>query len=102
MSRVIHFSRSSATKLDKLLIYLEKEWSIKVMENFISKLDKSLLLIQNHPDSFPASERINGLRKCVITKQTTIFYKYSDLAINVVAFFDNRQDPDSLKDLPNK
>jgi hypothetical protein len=72
---------------------------MKVKENFIAKLDRSLLQIQNHPDSFPASDRINGLRKCVVTKQTTIFYKYSDLAINVVALFDNRQDPNSQRNL---
>ncbi len=95
MNRRIRFSKNASAKLENLLVYLEIEWSMKVKENFIVKLDRSLLQIQNHPDSFPASEKINGLRKCVVTKQTTIFYKYSDQAINVVAIFDNRQDPNS-------
>ncbi|MBV5348516.1 type II toxin-antitoxin system RelE/ParE family toxin [bacterium] len=97
MNRRIRFSKSASAKLENLLVYLEIEWSMKVKENFIVKLDSSLLQIQNHPDSFPASEKINGLRKCVVTKQTTIFYKYSDQAINVVAIFDNRQDPNSQR-----
>lgn len=100
MIRAIRFSKSASTKLENLLIYLEKEWSMKDKENFIRKLDKSLLQIQNHPVSFPSSEKIKGLRKCVVTKQTTFFYKCSDHAINVVALFDNRQDPDSIKNLP--
>lgn len=99
MIRVIRFSKSASAKLENLLNYLEKEWSMKVKENFILKLGRSLQQIENHPDSFPASERINGLRKCVVSKHTTIFYKYSDHAINVVALFYNRQDPNSLKNL---
>jgi len=100
MIRAIRFTKSAATKLENLLIYLEIEWSIKDKENFIRKLDKSFLQIQNYPDSFPSSEKIKGLRKCVVTKQTTFFYKYSEHAINVVALFDNRQNPDSMKNLP--
>ena len=99
MIRIIRFSKSASTRLENLLYYLEKEWSKKVKEDFILKLDNSLLQIQNHPNSFPASEEINGLRKCVVTKQTTIFYKYSGNAIYVVALFDNRQDPGLIKDL---
>jgi len=99
MIRIIRFSKSASTKLENLLYYLEKEWSKKVKADFILKLDNSLLQIQNHPNSFPASEKINGLRKCVVTKQTTIFYKYSDHGIYVVALFDNRQDPGIIKNL---
>ena len=84
-------------KLDSLLVYLEEEWSTKVKQDFVLKLDKSLKQIQKLPDSFPESEKIRGLRKCVVTKQTTVFYKYSETTIDVVTIFDNRQNPKSLK-----
>jgi plasmid stabilization system protein ParE len=84
-------------KLDSLLVYLENEWSTKVKHNFILKLDKSLKQIQKLPDSFPESEKIRGLRKCVVTKQTTVFYRYSDTSIDVISIFDNRQNPKSQK-----
>jgi plasmid stabilization system protein ParE len=84
-------------KLDSLLVYLEEEWSTKVKHEFVLKLDKSLKQIQKLPDSFPESEKIKGLRKCVVTKQTTIYYKYSDTTIDIVTIFDNRQNPKSLK-----
>jgi plasmid stabilization system protein ParE len=96
MNREIKFSRIAAKKLQNLLVFLEKEWSAKVRNNFVLNLDKSLKQIQQLPGSFPESEKILGLRKCVITKQTTIFYKYSDTSIDVVTIFDNRQDPRSL------
>lgn len=69
---------------------------IRLSKRAMKKPDKSLKQIQKLPDSFPESETINGLRKCVITKQTTVFYKYSETTINVVTIFDNRQNPKSL------
>jgi len=77
MKREIKLSKRTIRKLDSLLIYLEEEWSTKVKHEFVLKLDKSLKQIQKLPDSFPESEKIRGLRKCVLTKQTTVFYKYS-------------------------
>jgi plasmid stabilization system protein ParE len=102
MIRTIRFSKSASAKLEKLPHYLENEWSMNAKENFLLKLDKSLFQLQTHLNSRPSSEKLKGIHKCVVTKQTTIFYSYSDRAINVVAFFDNRQYPDSLKDLSTK
>jgi len=97
MKRKIRLSKRAMKKLDSLLVYLEEEWSAKVKQEFVLKLDKSLKQIQRIPNSFPESEKIRGLRKCVVTKQTTIFYKYSDTSIDVLTIFDNRQNPKSLK-----
>ena len=97
MKREVRLSKRAMKKLDSLLVYLENEWSTKVKHNFILKLDKSLKQIQKLPDSFPESEKIKGLRKCVVTKQTTVFYRYSDTSIDVITIFDNRQNPKSQK-----
>jgi len=96
MKREIRISKRAMKKLDNLLDFLEKEWSVKVKHKFILKLDKLLNQIQKLPDSFPESEKIRGLRKCVLTSQTTVFYKYSDTTIDIVTIFDNRQNPKSL------
>jgi plasmid stabilization system protein ParE len=97
MKREIRLSKRAMGKLDSLLDYLEEEWSTKVKHEFVLKLDKSLKQIQKLPDSFPESEKIKGLRKCVVTKQTTVFYKYSEITIDIVTIFDNRQNPKSLR-----
>jgi plasmid stabilization system protein ParE len=96
MMREIKLSKRAMKKLDSLLYFLEKEWSVKTKTDFIEKLEKSFTQIQKLPESFPESEKIKGLRKCVVTKQTTIFYNYSYTAINVVMLFDNRKNPKRL------
>ncbi len=97
MKREIRLSKRAMKKLDSILFYLEKEWSTKAKHDFILKLDKSFKQIKKLSDSFPESERIRGLRKCVVTKQTTVFYKHTDTSIDVITIFDNRQNPKSLK-----
>ncbi len=97
MAREIRLSSVALQKLDNLLVYLEQKWTLKVKDAFIQKLDKSFQQIQKLPDSFPESEKIKGLRKCVITRQTTVFYKYTDTVINIVTIFDTRQNPKLLK-----
>jgi len=96
MKRKIRFSKRAIKTLESLFAFLEREWSLKVKNDFIRKLDKSLAQIQKLPDSFPKSEKVKDLRKCLVTKQTTIFYKYSDSSIDIVAIYDNRKNPNSL------
>ncbi len=97
MKRIIKLSKRTKNKLEKLLEYLEINWSEKVKKEFIEKLDHSLSLIQENPDSFKKSNIIGGLHKCVITKQTTIYYRYDNKNIYIVTLFDNRQNPKKLK-----
>ena len=97
MIRKIKLSKRASNKLEKLLDYLENEWSLKIKNDFIKKLDKSLSLIQENPDYFQKSDTVKGLHRCVITKQITIFYLFDDKYIYIVTLFDNRQDPKRLK-----
>lgn len=96
MIRKIKLSRQAEKKLNKLINYLEIEWSVKVKKDFIKKLDKSLDKIKQYPESFSQTDFVKGLHKCVVTKQTTIYYKYNDTETYIVTLFDNRQDPERL------
>ena len=95
--RKIVLSKRASNRLDKLLEYLEREWSLKVKDDFIKKLDKSLNQIQKFPDSCPKSDFVKGLHILVVTKQTSLYYRFDSKTIKVVTIFDNRMDPDKLK-----
>ena len=95
--REIFLSIRASKKLNVLLNQLENEWSEKVKINFISKLDKSLEQIRLFPQSAEESPLKKGLHRCVITKQTTIYYRFDSKKIQVVTLFDTRMDPDKLQ-----
>ncbi|KAB8155882.1 type II toxin-antitoxin system RelE/ParE family toxin [Kordia sp. TARA_039_SRF] len=97
MSREVKISENAEEKLKNLLIYLIENWSKKVQLNFIKKLNSSINLIRSNPLMFPEIKKNAKIYKCVVTKQTTLFYKFDAKTIFIIAFFDNRQDPSKLK-----
>lgn len=66
------------------------------MQTFLLKLEKAITLISNRPKLFRETNSRKNLRKCVLNKQTSIFYKVTGKSIFIVALFDNRQDPDKV------
>ena len=97
MIRKVVISKTTEKKLDSLFSYLVEKWSVEVKNEFIEKLDYSIELIRNQPEMFPESKQGKKLRKCVVTKQTTLFYRFTSKQINVVTIFDTRQNPKKLK-----
>lgn len=95
--RTIVLSKTAAKKLELLLKYLEDEWSEKVKYNFIEKLDNSLEQINKHPLSCEKSQLKPQLHRCIITKQTILYYTFDEKRIFVVTIFDNRMHPEKLK-----
>ena len=95
--REVVFSKTAIKKLFLLFEHLELRWSIKVRTSFEEKLHNCIKILVQMPDSFPKSEVRKNLYKCVITKQTTIFYRFNTKKIDISAVFDSRQDPKKIK-----
>ncbi len=93
----IELSLKASNKLDYLLHYLEKEWSKKAKDSFIKKLDKKLLQISSFPESSSNSELKPGLYKALVTKQTSLIYRFDNEKITIITVFDNRMHPKRLK-----
>ena len=96
MKRKVVISKTAQKKLEKLFEYLTEKWSEKIKNEFIQKLDHNIEIIKNQPDIFPESKKGKKLRSCVITKQTTLYYRFNSKQINIVTIFDTRQNPNKL------
>ncbi|RED91308.1 type II toxin-antitoxin system RelE/ParE family toxin [Marinoscillum furvescens] len=94
--RRVVLSPTTKSKLGDLLEFLEDKWSAKVKNDFIKKLDKSILQISHYPQSCPESVEVKGLYKCVVTKQNSLFYRVSPDEIEIITLFDTRQDPSKI------
>ena len=96
MARIVIISKLAERKLENLFEFSTSNWSVTVKNDFIIKLNKYVSIIRKQPESFPSSEKEKGLRKCVITKQTTLFYRFDEKSIKIVTLFDTRQNPKKL------
>lgn len=94
----VFLSNQAEMKLLQLNNYLLYKWNAKVRDEFIEKLTKKLSQISAQPESCPQSKDFEGLYKCVVTKQTTFYYRilFNKNEIEVITLFDTRQNPDKL------
>ena len=92
----VFISPLAQEKIKLLLNYLEEEWSIKVKEDFIKKLKKSVGQISKQPYSCPQSKKTK-IFKCVVSKQTSFFYRIKSEEIEIITLTDNRQNPKEIQ-----
>ena len=88
------WSENSVKELESIITYLEDNWSEKEIRKFIQQLNDRIHLIKSYPRIFPSSPKSNKVRKAVLNKRTTIFYRVAPDVIELLSIFDSRQDPD--------
>lgn len=95
----VFLSEIAETKLSQLSSYLLENWGQKTRTDFFKRLTKRLNQISSHPESCPKSEEFGGIYKCVVTKQTTLYYRIlKDVGeIEIITVFDSRQYPNTLQ-----
>ncbi|MDC9722589.1 MAG: type II toxin-antitoxin system RelE/ParE family toxin [Urechidicola sp.] len=96
----VYLSLIAESKLKKLTTYLLENWSLKVRDDFMTKFTAKIHQISLQPKSCPTSKIFKGLYKCVITKQTTFYFRILENKneIEIITIFDSRQDPAKLKE----
>ena len=57
-------------------------------------------MISNFPESCPESKDFKGIFKCVVSKQTTFYYRivFENDEIEIITVFDSRQNPNNLSE----
>ena len=95
----VFLSELAENKLLKLTDFLLENWNLKVRNEFIKKLTSKIEQISEQPESCPQSTNFKGLFKCVVTKQTTFYYRinFDKKEIEIITVFDTRQHPDKLE-----
>ena len=93
MSFEIKFSPKAIKTFDAVVIQLSQRWGDKFVNKFKNKVSKSLDIIADAPFLYPIAPENTGLRKCILHKNCSMFYRINNEFIEVVYFWDNRQDP---------
>ena len=95
--REIIVSKLAFSKVRQIADYIAAKFSVNDRNNFLNKLEKNALLIQQNPELFPKSEFNKTRYKCVLSKYTTIYYQYNSKTVKIVSVFDTRQNPKKIK-----
>jgi len=96
MSKRITWSPLAEHDLSNIMNYLDQNWEKKVAANFINLTDSFIHQISINPKQFPFIHKRKGIRKCVLTKHNTLFYRDKRSAVEILRIYDTRQDPNTL------
>ena len=94
----IEWTSEAEKNLNTIFDYLEITWSEREISNFAQKLESNLHIISQNPATFPFYDKKKNVRRCVLSHQTTIYYRevLSDNKIVIITLFDNRRNPNNL------
>lgn len=97
MPKPIIWSPLSERDFESILGYLQHNWDDRVVQSFIEITDKLINQIAINPKLFPIIHEKKRIRKCVLTKHNTLFYRERKDHIDILRIYDTRQDPLKLK-----
>jgi plasmid stabilization system protein ParE len=96
-SENVNLSPSAKEDIENISQYLNQEWGKVVLSRFLIKINWIISQIVINPQQYPVINTRLKIRRCVITKQNTLYYIYVNGKIKIVRIYDTRQDPNKLK-----
>ncbi|MEL1252545.1 type II toxin-antitoxin system RelE/ParE family toxin [Flavobacterium sp. DGU38] len=76
--------------------YLEAEWSEKVAQNFIEKVNTTIELLKNDNVLF-IKTNYKSVYKIVITKHISLYYRIENTNLELLRFWNTFQDTEKFK-----
>ena len=97
MSRSIEWSPRAESEYFDHLEYLVQKWGQKVAQNFRGRIQEVLDHVVERPRMYPATGSRKNVRRCVVSKQVSLYFRIKKDKIEIVTLFDTRRDPNSRR-----
>ncbi|MDH5399522.1 MAG: type II toxin-antitoxin system RelE/ParE family toxin [Cyclobacteriaceae bacterium] len=89
----VRYSLRARQEEIEILEYVQARFGQNTAREVYESIEQTIEKIAVMPGMFPSSKKQKGLRKCVLSKQTSIYYRVSNDWIEVVSFRANLKDP---------
>ncbi len=89
------WTTEARTTLEQLVSYLD-ESNPQAGDKLLMQVDKSLSLLARMPLMYAAAPQKAGIRRCLIDRHTALYYRVTGQQVELLSFFDTRQDPTGL------
>jgi len=90
--RKVFWNRLAESDYFQIIDYILFNWGETSAQDFIDQIDKIESLLESGKVDFELTNRKN-IRRCVLSKQVTLFYKTnSDHSVELLRFWNNYQD----------
>jgi plasmid stabilization system protein ParE len=96
MFRIIWSHQAESDYINTLQYWIEHNKSNRYSSKLIAEVEKKEKLISKNPHIGTLSE-IEGIRYVLIDKNFSIYYRVVENTVEILAFWDNRRNPDTLE-----
>jgi len=97
MDKPVVLTAIAEQDLEHISNYLLDNWGMIVCDNFLSRFEQLCATISSAPGMFPVIYKKKKIRKCILTRQNTMYYREHADKIEIITIFDTRQDPNKLE-----
>jgi plasmid stabilization system protein ParE len=92
----VRYSSRAYIEYEQILEYISENFGIEKAIEVDLYFEEIIDQISVNPFMFPESDRKKDLRRCVISEQTTLYYRFTKEYIELVSFRGNRMNPNLL------
>ncbi len=92
----VRYSTRASTEYEEILNYVVGKFGLQVAAKVDINFEEVIDQISINPFLYPYSDKIKNLRRCVISPQTTLYYRFNGEYVELASFRGNRMDPKSL------
>lgn len=92
----VRYSTRAYIEYDELIDYVFKEFGALVAIKVDAYFEEVIDQITINPLLYPYSDKKKNLRRCVISPQTTLYYRFNGEYIELASFRGNKMDSESI------
>ena len=86
------WTNQALSNASNIKAYLEENFSVKEINNFFSLLSAFESAVTTFPKLYPQTNKKAKIRRAVLSREVSAFYRIIDIRIEVLAILDNRCD----------
>lgn len=92
----VRYSTRASTEYEEILEYVIKHFGFDVAAKADAHFEEIIDHNSINPYLYPLSENKKDLRRCVLSPQTILYYRFSGEGIELVSFRGTRMNPETL------
>ena len=96
MSFPVRYSTKAYIEYEEILDYVIERFGLVTASKVNMYFEEVINQISINPNMFPYSDKVKNLRRCVISPQTTLYYRFSGEFVELASFRGNRMNPITL------
>lgn len=96
MALSVIWSPKAEETFDEITDDLLESWSEKVVRRFVQETFETIDRIAIFPHSSPSFKSDPNIRRAIVNKHVSLFYRVQEEKIELITFWSNRQDLENM------